>query len=150
MLQKLEQSGLTFDQRRQLIRDAHDELDIIEVAFAQVNDQPAVAATATAAPSAKPSKPLAIDPQFKSEPRDVVHEHYSAMLNQTNISMNNNKFFVLQVIHRPSRNEYHFFKRWGRVGEPGMNSSAVFSTAQAAIDQFVRTFVLCASPRSVI
>jgi len=42
------------------------------------------------------------------------------MLNQTNISQNNNKFYVIQLLK--SGNGYYLFTRWGRVGENGQNS----------------------------
>lgn len=35
------------------------------------------------------------------------------MLNQTNIGHNNNKFYVIQVIHQG--NTYYLWNRWGRV-----------------------------------
>jgi hypothetical protein len=47
-------------------------------------------------------------------PNGNIYEDYSCMLNQTNISFNNNKFYVIQVIQEgPS---FWNFKRWGRVG----------------------------------
>ena len=47
--------------------------------------------------------------------------NWSAMLNQTNIGQNNNKFYVVQLIDLGS-NKYAVFTRWGRVGEVGQNS----------------------------
>uniref|UniRef100_A0A0N4ZE08 NAD(+) ADP-ribosyltransferase n=1 Tax=Parastrongyloides trichosuri TaxID=131310 RepID=A0A0N4ZE08_PARTI len=44
---------------------------------------------------------------------------YSVTLNQTNVTANNNKFFVLQVISNASTNEYMTYIRWGRVGFKG-------------------------------
>ena len=44
-------------------------------------------------------------------------------MNQTSVTNNNNKFYVLQII-QDSRNSENcfFFTRWGRVGVPGQQS----------------------------
>uniref|UniRef100_A0A3P6DY29 Poly [ADP-ribose] polymerase n=1 Tax=Brassica oleracea TaxID=3712 RepID=A0A3P6DY29_BRAOL len=41
---------------------------------------------------------------------------YDAMLNQTNVRDNNNKFFVLQVLVSDNKKTYMVHFRWGRVG----------------------------------
>ncbi|CDY55366.1 BnaA02g36520D [Brassica napus] len=41
---------------------------------------------------------------------------YDAMLNQTNVRDNSNKFFVLQVLESDNRKTYMVHFRWGRVG----------------------------------
>jgi poly [ADP-ribose] polymerase len=38
---------------------------------------------------------------------------YDAMLNQTNIGANNNKFYVIQVLTQGG--SFHTWTRWGRV-----------------------------------
>lgn len=40
-------------------------------------------------------------------------DDYDAMLNQTNIGANNNKFYVIQALSSGSR--YYTYTRWGRV-----------------------------------
>ncbi|PAA86004.1 hypothetical protein BOX15_Mlig030036g2 [Macrostomum lignano] len=67
-----------------------------------------------------------------------VHQDYDAMLNQTNIGQNNNKFYVIQVLERGS--VYYAFNRWGRVGEPGQKSLKQFGSAAAAIADFEKKF----------
>ncbi len=42
-----------------------------------------------------------------------VLNDYDAMLNQTNIGANNNKFYVIQVLKQGS--SFYTYTRWGRV-----------------------------------
>jgi len=49
-----------------------------------------------------------------------VVDDWDAMLNQTNIGANNNKFYVIQLIE--SGGKYYTWTRWGRVGEPGQSA----------------------------
>merc|ERR1711916_353080 len=56
---------------------------------------------------------------------------WDALLNQTNIAQNNNKYYILQVISSGGR--YSFWTRWGRVGEPGQNKLASMGSLDAAI-----------------
>ena len=42
---------------------------------------------------------------------------FHAMLNQTNISNNNNKYFLIQLLQNNATGKYHAFFRWGRVGK---------------------------------
>jgi len=42
-----------------------------------------------------------------------VLDDYDAMLNQTNIGANNNKFYVIQVLKQGSN--FYTYTRWGRV-----------------------------------
>ena len=47
---------------------------------------------------------------------DSRGDHYHAMLNQTNISSNNNKYYLLQVLEHRKEDGYAVWFRWGRVG----------------------------------
>ncbi len=49
-----------------------------------------------------------------------VVDDWDAMLNQTNIGANNNKFYVIQLVE--SAGKYHTWTRWGRVGEVGQSA----------------------------
>ncbi|HKB42511.1 MAG TPA: WGR domain-containing protein [Gemmataceae bacterium] len=49
-----------------------------------------------------------------------VVDDWDAMLNQTNIGHNNNKYYVIQLIQ--SGGKFYTWTRWGRVGEPGQNA----------------------------
>ena len=54
-----------------------------------------------------------------------AREHYTygsdvalhAMLNQTNIGMNNNKYYLIQVLQQMDTKNFFTFFRWGRVGK---------------------------------
>lgn len=47
---------------------------------------------------------------------------YDAMLNQTNIDMNNNKYYILQLMEDDDKKAYSVWFRWGRVGYRGQNN----------------------------
>ncbi|KAM8728239.1 poly [ADP-ribose] polymerase 2 [Acanthopagrus schlegelii] len=53
-----------------------------------------------------------------SEGNDV----YDAMLNQTNLQFNNNKYYLLQLLEDDNSKTYSVWLRWGRVGKVGQNS----------------------------
>ena len=45
---------------------------------------------------------------------------YATTLNQSKMSANINKFYILQILqHESNQNQHIFFTRWGRVGVPG-------------------------------
>ena len=52
---------------------------------------------------------------------------WDAMLNQTNIQANNNKFYLLQLLQADSGKGYAVWMRWGRVGYKGQNSWTTYS-----------------------
>ena len=41
-----------------------------------------------------------------------VYEDYDCMLNQTNIGNNNNKYYVIQLLHNPSNDTYYVWNRF--------------------------------------
>ncbi|XP_072169723.1 poly [ADP-ribose] polymerase 2-like isoform X1 [Diadema setosum] len=47
---------------------------------------------------------------------------FDAMLNQTNLKNNNNKYYVIQLLEENARKWYHVWFRWGRVGHKGQNN----------------------------
>ena len=47
---------------------------------------------------------------------------YDAMLNQTNLKNNNNKFYLMQVLQSNSNTAYAVWFRWGRVGMTGQTN----------------------------
>ncbi|XP_077581623.1 protein mono-ADP-ribosyltransferase PARP3 isoform X2 [Stigmatopora nigra] len=67
-----------------------------------------------------------------------VHEDYDCMLNQTNIGLNNNKFYVIQVIK--AANKFYSWNRWGRVGETGQTKLNPFSDVDSAVKDFEKKF----------
>lgn len=63
------------------------------------------------------------------------------MLNQTNISQNNNKYYVIQVLEKDGGGGYWCFNRWGRVGEPGQKKlESHGGNKAAAIASFEKKF----------
>ena len=48
-----------------------------------------------------------------------VVEDWDCMLNQTNVGHNNNKYYVIQVLHRGA--SYYVWNRWGRVVSDKVN-----------------------------
>jgi poly [ADP-ribose] polymerase len=62
---------------------------------------------------------------------------FSATLNQTNVSNNNNKFYIFQVLQSDDNaNNNYFFCRWGRVGVPGQVSCGGPMSVMAAVINF--------------
>ncbi|MGB1277333.1 MAG: WGR domain-containing protein, partial [Nannocystaceae bacterium] len=69
-----------------------------------------------------------------------VHLDWDAMLNQTNIGANNNKFYVIQVLIKGGK--YYVWNRWGRVGENGQSAlrgPSDLATAEAAFEKKFRS-----------
>ncbi|EGR33273.1 hypothetical protein IMG5_057380 [Ichthyophthirius multifiliis] len=58
---------------------------------------------------------------------------YDAKLNQSNVTANNNKFYVIQLLKdKATPSSFYVFNRWGRVGVPGQNClKGPFSEEQA-------------------
>lgn len=64
-------------------------------------------------------------------------EVYATTLNQSNISSNNNKFYILQVLqHESNPSNWMFFTRWGRVGVPGQQAPVICGSSAMAIHQY--------------
>ncbi|KAM5148937.1 protein mono-ADP-ribosyltransferase PARP3 [Mantella aurantiaca] len=71
-----------------------------------------------------------------------VFEDYDCMLNQTNIGHNNNKFYIIQLLHCPDSKppQYFSWNRWGRVGEVGQSKGTSFTDAASAQKDFEKKF----------
>ncbi|KAJ3905195.1 PARP-domain-containing protein [Lentinula edodes] len=66
---------------------------------------------------------------------------WDAMLNQTDINANKNKFYVLQLLHPISSNATcELFTHWGRVGERGQTQTKGPFTSAQAINEFKKQF----------
>jgi poly [ADP-ribose] polymerase 2/3/4 len=76
---------------------------------------PAAAMAAVAAAAVIP-----VDEHCHLKGTAKVVDDWDAMLNQTNIGANNNKFYVLQLL--ASGSKYYAWTRWGRVGEVGQSA----------------------------
>lgn len=66
---------------------------------------------------------------------------YDAMLNQTNIKENNNKFYVIQIIVDPDANKFWVWNRWGRVGVPGQDKLLPQPGLAQAKAEFTKKFL---------
>ncbi|GAB4841137.1 Poly [ADP-ribose] polymerase 2 [Ancistrocladus abbreviatus] len=70
--------------------------------------------------------------------RDVI---YDAMLNQTNVGDNNNKFYVIQALESDGGGTYMVYNRWGRVGVKGQDKLfGPFTWREDAIAEFAQKF----------
>ncbi|KAI9359592.1 poly polymerase catalytic domain-containing protein [Zopfochytrium polystomum] len=64
----------------------------------------------------------------------------NALLNQTDIGNNNNKFYVIQILKSDTANQWTVFNRWGRVGANGQTQVLSFNNLDAAISSFEQKF----------
>ncbi|NXB83429.1 PARP3 polymerase, partial [Vidua chalybeata] len=67
-----------------------------------------------------------------------VYEDYDCTLNQTNISANNNKFYIIQLLEHDGA--YSVWSRWGRVGEVGRSRPIPCASLEAAKKEFEKKF----------
>ncbi|NXO82787.1 PARP3 polymerase, partial [Sitta europaea] len=67
-----------------------------------------------------------------------VYEDYDCTLNQTNISANNNKFYIIQLLEQDGA--YSVWSRWGRVGEVGQSKLMPCASLEAAKKDFEKKF----------
>ncbi|NXX51743.1 PARP3 polymerase, partial [Tricholaema leucomelas] len=90
------------------------------------------------APKEKP--PATIDGlcPLSTEPDAQVYEDYDCTLNQTNITANNNKFYILQLLEH--NGAYSVWSRWGRVGEVGQSKLMPSASLEAAKKDFEKKF----------
>lgn len=64
----------------------------------------------------------------------------TAMLNQTNLADNNNKFFLIQALESIQDKTFATWFRWGRVGYSGQTNLTLCESAESAIDSFKSKF----------
>lgn len=66
---------------------------------------------------------------------------YDALLNQTNVGDNNNKFYVIQLLESDGGGEYMVYNRWGRVGMKGQDKIfGPYNLQDTAINEFEQKF----------
>lgn len=65
---------------------------------------------------------------------------YDASLNQSNASNNNNKFYLLQLLHHPKNKTFKTWTRWGRVGEGGQKALLGDGSFADAVKHFEKKF----------
>ncbi|KAJ0980645.1 hypothetical protein J5N97_008900 [Dioscorea zingiberensis] len=68
-------------------------------------------------------------------------EIYDAILNQTNVGDNNNKFYVIQALESDDGGKFMVYTRWGRVGVKGQDKLHDFCASRdKAINEFEMKF----------
>lgn len=66
---------------------------------------------------------------------------FDAMLNQTNVGENNNKFYVIQALEADIGRKYMVYNRWGRVGVKGQDKIfGPYVSCEEAISEFESKF----------
>lgn len=63
---------------------------------------------------------------------------YSCVLNQTDITTNKNKFYIMQIIK--VNDTYYHFTRYGRTGEVGVTSMKPYTNEITAVSMFEKQF----------
>ncbi|KAI1750595.1 PARP-domain-containing protein [Xylaria castorea] len=94
----------------------------------------------------KPSQPtIPIDEGF--EEGGDIHVHidddetiWDASLNLSNVSGNNNKFYMLQLLVDDKKNTFYAHNRWGRVGETGQVKTMSFDDLESAKEEYEKKF----------
>ncbi|KAL3682512.1 hypothetical protein R1sor_000534 [Riccia sorocarpa] len=87
-----------------------------------------------------------LDPQLPDHIQTNFHviedgnDIYDAMLNQTNVGGNNNKYYVIQALEEDGGNKFFLFTRWGRVGAKGQQKLDSTYSRQQAIMSFQNQF----------
>ncbi|XP_038976039.1 poly [ADP-ribose] polymerase 2-like isoform X2 [Phoenix dactylifera] len=68
-------------------------------------------------------------------------EVYDAILNQTNVGENNNKFYVIQALESDDGRTFMVYNRWGRVGVRGQDKlHGPYTSRERAINEFQMKF----------
>ncbi|XP_064523820.1 protein mono-ADP-ribosyltransferase PARP3 isoform X6 [Pseudopipra pipra] len=90
------------------------------------------------APREKPPATIDGPCPLSTAPGAQVYEDYNCTLNQTNISANNNKFYIIQLLEH--NGAYSVWSRWGRVGEVGQFKLMPCASLEAAKKDFEKKF----------
>lgn len=64
---------------------------------------------------------------------------YNAMLNQTNVGQNNNKYYLLQLLKHKNKSTYCVWFRWGRIGKIA-GTNLQYLPLDEAINAFEKKF----------
>ncbi|XP_039685760.1 poly [ADP-ribose] polymerase 2 isoform X4 [Medicago truncatula] len=72
---------------------------------------------------------------------EMGSEIYDAVLNQTNVGDNNNKFYAIQVLESDDGGKFLVYNRWGRVGIKGQDKiHGPYPSRESAIQEFEQKF----------
>ncbi|KAI1847163.1 hypothetical protein JX265_011839 [Neoarthrinium moseri] len=95
---------------------------------------------------AKPTQPqIPVDEGFEEGGKVHIHADtngtiWDASLNLSNVSGNNNKFYMLQLLVDDKEDTYYAHARWGRVGETGQIKTVDFDDLDDAKAEFGKRF----------
>eukprot|EP01100_Stratorugosa_tubuloviscum_P000946 TRINITY_DN120_c0_g2_i1.p1 TRINITY_DN120_c0_g2~~TRINITY_DN120_c0_g2_i1.p1 ORF type:complete len:768 (-),score=314.89 TRINITY_DN120_c0_g2_i1:36-2339(-) len=85
-----------------------------------------------------------VDPKCPNHTQYSVYDDgnsvYDAMLNQTEIGKNHNKFYKIQILQKDSDKKFFLWLSWGRVGERGRNKLVHCRDFDAAYKEFKNKF----------
>ncbi|KAE9460473.1 hypothetical protein C3L33_07626, partial [Rhododendron williamsianum] len=128
---------------QRLCADSHDSNAVIEAKeedAIEIKEEKIVTATKKGA--------AVLDQWLPDEIKAMYHvlqqgdEIYDAMLNQTNVGENNNKFYVIQVLESDNGGRFMVYCRWGRVGVKGQDKlHGPYSSQDSAIQEFEQKFL---------
>ena len=94
---------------------------------------------AAASPAPSSSKSTGVVDPHAGLPDSDIHDNCDAMLNQTDVAANANKFYKIQCIKNPW-GEFVVWTRWGRVGETGQSKIKIETYDEdEAVKEFNKT-----------
>ncbi|XP_058200104.1 poly [ADP-ribose] polymerase 2 [Rhododendron vialii] len=142
-LQGVSTTGSKKELLQRLCADSHDSNAVIEAKeedAIEIKEEKIVTATKKGA--------AVLDQWLPDEIKAIYHvlqqgdEIYDAMLNQTNVGENNNKFYVIQVLESDNGGRFMVYCRWGRVGVKGQDKlHGPYSSRDSAIQEFEQKFL---------
>ncbi|KAF7121192.1 hypothetical protein RHSIM_Rhsim13G0009500 [Rhododendron simsii] len=128
---------------QRLCADSHDSNAVIEA-----KEEDAIGIKEEKIVTATKKGAAVLDQWLPDEIKAMYHvlkqgdEIYDAMLNQTNVGENNNKFYVIQVLESDNGGRFMVYCRWGRVGVKGQDKlHGPYSSRDSAIQEFEQKFL---------
>ncbi len=72
---------------------------------------------------------------------DKTQDPYSSVLSRTELALNLNSFYKLQIIEHDDKQNYYVFRAWGRIGTDGDKKLQSFKNKEKAIEEFCRLYL---------
>ncbi|CAN1859316.1 Poly [ADP-ribose] polymerase 2 [Linum perenne] len=121
------------------LEDGNDRVDGFQGKEEEVAQEKIVTATKKGAAVLDQYLPDQIKSQYHVF--QLGNDVYDAMLNQTNVGNNNNKFYVIQLLESDDGGRYMVYNRWGRVGIKGQDKVfGPYTSRDSAIHEFEEKF----------
>ncbi|KAJ3481322.1 hypothetical protein NLG97_g7848 [Lecanicillium saksenae] len=143
---KTKRARATKAKKAELVKDEDEEMqDADDEAAKQLQDEGEKDAKVEDAQVAKKGLVIPIDGHCYLPDVEVYVDPdsgviYDASLNQTNASNNNNKFYIVQLLHDRKMDRFVTWTRWGRVGEAGANAALGAGSFADALSHFEKKF----------